>query len=129
MMAIYRDILVVLFISIISIYAIYSEYYRDTLSIYNSGDGGDILFQVANETLVIGNVSAPENITVTTTLTVTFTYTPEPITITRPPTGSEIGMWIAGGVLIGVFIGAGVGYAIFAQGVTVKREKRRGGRK
>ncbi len=86
---------------------------------------GNLLLQAANET--VANVTTPGNVTtVTTTLTVTFTYTPEPITITRPPTGSEIGVWIAGGIVIGLFIGAGIGYAIFAQGVTVKREKRRG---
>ena len=43
--------------------------------------------------------------------------------VTRPPSSTEIASWISGGVITGILIGLSVGYAIFAKGVSIKRQQ------
>jgi len=84
---------------------------------------------VANET-----ATSPANITATnttavagditsniTTVTVVSYITLPPVT--RPPTNIEIAKWLSGGVIAGILVGLSIGYAVFAGGVSIKRQQ------
>lgn len=66
--------------------------------------------------------TAVENVTANmTTITVVSYITLPPVT--RPPSNTEIAGWISGGVVTGILIGLSVGYAVFAKGVSIRRQQ------
>ncbi len=69
-----------------------------------------------NTTTIAENVTANM-----TTITVVSYITLPPVT--RPPSNAEIASWISGGVITGILIGLSVGYAVFAKGVSIKRQQ------
>ncbi len=77
---------------------------------------------VTNTTVNTTSPLAEENVTSNiTTVTVVSYITLPPVT--RPPSNTEIASWISGGVITGILIGLSVGYAIFAKGVSIKRQQ------
>ena len=64
----------------------------------------------------------PEEVTAgVTTVTVVSYITLPPVT--RPPSNMEIASWISGGAITGILIGLSLGYAIFAKGVSIKKQQ------
>jgi len=63
-----------------------------------------------------------ENVTenITTVTMVSYITLPP---ITRPPTSMEIARWLSGGVIAGILVGLSIGYAVFARGVSIKRQQ------
>lgn len=67
----------------------------------------------------------PENVTANVTTVTVVSYITLP-PVTRPPSNTEIASWISGGVITGILIGLSVGYAIFAKGVSIRRQQTSG---
>ncbi len=67
-------------------------------------------------------VEEEENVTnnITTVTVVSYITLPP---VTRPPSSTEIASWISGGIITGILIGLSVGYAIFAKGVSIRKQQ------
>ncbi|MEM2301142.1 MAG: hypothetical protein QXR14_02905 [Sulfolobales archaeon] len=129
-------VLVVFIIAVLSLLPSPVWYVNAPLTI-NAQQAGD------QNTSVASNDTANNATAITTNVTDTTTEATEPLVeevisnittvtvvsyitlppVTRPPSSTEIASWISGGVITGILIGLSVGYAIFAKGVSIKRQQ------